>query len=73
MTTARTTEAESSEEELETCVWKAKQVVYQIRDGMPGLKMRFGPTNRNIKRTPDTPSLVSSQLSQENLTVCNTT
>ena len=28
MTTARSTGAESSEEELETCVWKAKQVVY---------------------------------------------
>ena len=28
MTTARSTGAECSEEELETCVWKAKQVVY---------------------------------------------
>ena len=60
MTTARSTKAESSDEELKICVWKAKQVVYQIRDGMPGLKMRFGPTNRNIKWTPVTPSPVSS-------------
>jgi len=69
MTTAtcRSTEAESSEEELETCVRKAKQVVDQIRNGMPGLKMRFGPTNRNIKWTPVTPSPVSSQTRSQTL------
>ena len=67
MTTARSTKAESSEEELETCVWKAKQVVYKIRDGMPGLKMRFGPTNRNIKWTPVTPSPISSRTRSQTL------
>ena len=41
MTTARSSEGESSEEELTSCVQKAKQVVYQTRDGMPGLKMRL--------------------------------
>ena len=55
MTTAWSTEGESSEEELTSCVRKAKQVVYQTQDGMPGLKMRFGPTNRNIKWTPVIP------------------
>ena len=62
MTPTRSTNAESSEEELESCVWKAKQVEYQIRDGMPGHEMacqgtRWGlPTNWNVKWTPVIPS-----------------
>ena len=48
MTPSKSTKAESSEEELESCVRKAKQVENQIRDGTPGLKMRFGSTNQNV-------------------------
>ena len=55
MTPARSTKGKSSEEELEPCVQKTKQVEYQIQDGIPGLKMRFGPTNRNVKWTPVIP------------------
>ena len=58
MTPSRSTNAESSKEELESCVRKAKQkqieYMYQI------LKMRFGPTNQNVKWTPVIPSPVSS-------------
>ena len=43
------TKSEMSDEELESGAWKAKQVVYQVRDGTPRLKMRFGLTNRNVK------------------------
>ena len=67
MTLTRSTNPESSEEELESCVRKAKQVEYQIRDGMPGLKMRFGPTNRNVKWTPVIPSPVSSRTRSQTL------
>ena len=55
------TKSEMSDEELESGAWKAKQVVYQVRDGTPRLKMRFGLTNRNVKWTPVIPSPVSSQ------------
>ena len=66
-TPTRSTKAEWSEEELESCVRKAKQVEYQIRDGMPGLKMRFGPTNWNVKWTPVISSPVSSRTRSQTL------
>jgi len=55
------TKPETIDKELESCVRKAKQVVYQVQDGTPRLKMRFGLTNRNVKWTPVIPSPVSSQ------------
>ena len=55
------TKPETIDKELESGVWKAKQVVYQVQDGTPRLKMRFGLTNQNVKWTPVIPSPVSSQ------------
>ena len=67
MTPTRSTNPESSEEEFDSSVQKANQVEYQIPNGMPGLKMRFGSTNWNVKWTLVIPGPVSSQTRPQTL------
>ena len=59
--TCSSTRPESSDEEFEVRIQKARQVEYQVRDGIPGLKTRLGPTNRSATWTPVIPSPVSSR------------
>ena len=67
MTPTRSTNPEFSEEEFDSSVQKANQVEYQIPNGMPGLKMRFGSTNRNVKWTLVIPSPVFSRTRPQTL------
>ena len=59
--TPSSTIPESSDEELDVHLRKARQVEYKERDSTPGLRMRLGCTNRNFKWAPIVPSPVSTR------------